>query len=263
MVAAKRLIHFATVLGLTGVGAAGVLAFVPSAEKELARLYPPILRGDLSACTASASTAPSTAASMPKFVRRMNGTWELRSRTVHGITVSSSERVARLYVDMNVPSAAQAAGAALLVDRPRAGSDLRPFTEGEGVAAFWAVDIGQKGRTRVSLTMTGQAVGSHANSRIRNIQDSRFFELKDVFVAVDRQAPASSAWDKIVLTERSMTYVSCENGVVERYTKVSSQKPVIEGLSLERSWQRLKNSTRVTARLLAPNAAPALTRGLQ
>jgi hypothetical protein len=32
MVAAKRLIHFATVLGLTGVGAAGVLAFVPSAE---------------------------------------------------------------------------------------------------------------------------------------------------------------------------------------------------------------------------------------
>lgn len=241
-----------------GLAVIALSGFVPSAEKELAALYPPILRGDLSACSGAAQKPPTTVAAdltPASFGQRLNGTWELRTRTAHGITVSSSSRMARLYFDMRVASEPGLTGAALLLDRQRAGHPLA--LPPDSVAAYWTVAVGGGQKGRVSLRMVGEKVGSHAYAHIRNIEDSRFFALKNVYVAIDAALPSAPAWDKIVLTPQSMTYVSCELGVVERYTKVSGQKPAIEGLAVDAFWNTVRDSRRVAA--LGGDARGAIT----
>ena len=231
----------------TMMATASVLAFVPSAKKELSALYPPILRGDLSACSAKAAVAPTATAARSKFVQRLQGTWELKSRTVQGITVNSSERLARLYFDLIAP-----VGAALLIDRSRSVSDADLSPGDQAIAAFWTVGVAQRDKQLVALTMRGESVGSYIYARVRNLEDSRFFEHKNVFVAIDKESPGAIGWDKIVLTEKSMTYVSCEQGIVELYAKVSNRQPLVAGLTLQDSWERIRTRTKVAAAELWP-----------
>lgn len=246
----------ALTLGGALVGASSLAAFVPSAEKELAALYPPILRGDLSACNGQQpKVTPTAQLTAARFGGRLHGTWDLTSRTVNGITVSSPIRTARLYFDIPAGAAPQANGVAMLIDRARAsgGSVGR-----DGVAAFWNVKVGARDAGRVGLRMIGEQVGSYRYTRIRDLTDSAFFELKNVFVALDRDLPAAKAWDKIVVTEKTMTYVSCENGVVERYVKLSSERPLVDGQPIEASWRDLKGRSGIAA---FGAAAPAAERG--
>jgi hypothetical protein len=44
-----------------------------------------------------------------------------------------------------------------------------------------------------------------------------------------------------VLSKRSLTYISCKRGIVQRYTKMSGEQPVIGGLTLEAYWEQLNN----------------------
>lgn len=258
--AMRRITTLALSLGAALAGAATLSAFVPSAEKELAALYPPILRGDLSACSEpQPKVTPTRSLTAARFGQRLTGTWDLKSRTVNGITVSSPSRSARLYFDIP-PGTPQergagphATGVALFIDRARTSPE--PLGRPDGVAAFWKVAVGARDAGRVSLRMTGEHVGSYRHARIRDIADSAFFELKNVYVALDRELPAAKAWDKIVVTDKTMTHVSCEHGVVERYTKVSSQRPLVDGQSIEASWRDLKGRNAVAALgLVAPGA---------
>lgn len=233
-----------------------VLAFVPSAKKELAALYPPLLRGDLSACSNKPTIAGTVATDKSKFVQRLQGTWELRSRTVRGITVNSKERIARLYFDMN-PSA----GSALLIDRHRSMPENELTPGDQAVAAFWTVGVEQKNPRLVALTMRGESIGSYTYARIRDLEGTDFFERRNVFVAIDRATPGASGWDKIVVTERSMTYVSCQQGIVELYAKLSARQPLVADMTLQDSWARLKARGRATAD--AGTATPASKRGQQ
>lgn len=207
-------------------------AFVPSCEKELAAAYPPLLKGDLTACSEEPSLPLVTErAEAGAFARRLNGTWELSMRTVHGINVDTATRTARLYFDLN-NAGPKLVGAALLIDR----------TSGEEVASdvaatsYWNVGIRSDQPTRVNVSMTGQSLGGQ-HYALRDMRDASFMDYKNVFVALDQRGANGEAWDKVVVTERSLTYVSCKTGTIERYAKTSSERPLVDGLSIEAYWQ--------------------------
>lgn len=232
---------------LGGLYAADVLAFVPSCEEELARAYPPALKADLTACNdPKARAVPDTVADFDKFTRRLNGTWKLRSRTEQGITVSTDARYTRLYFDLE-PSGGALRGAALLLDR----ANDPKLAQDASLAGFWRLEASRKGTGRIVLSLAGESLGSYAHARVPKAARHEFFEQDNVFVtAFDGSAPAAG-WDRIVVMDNSLTYVSCKDGVVERYVKVSGQKPAIEGASLKDYWQQLKAGGK-SARLASP-----------
>jgi hypothetical protein len=225
---------------LVGLAVADVFAFVPSCEEELAKAYPPALKADLTACKDPAAVkVPDTAADLDQFTRRLNGTWKLRSRTEQGITVSTEGRYSRLYFDLD-GGREGVRGAALLLDRA---SDPKPAA-GSAVVGFWGLEARRKSASRIVLSLSGEAMGSYAHVRVPKAATHEFFEQDNVFVTTYDPAADKAAWDRIVLMENSLTYVSCKDGVVERYVKVSGQKPVVEGASLKDYWQQLKTGGR-------------------
>ncbi len=239
------------VVALSGLFIASVYAFVPSCEKQLAEAYPPALKADLTACNdPAARVAPDGAADLDQFSHRLNGTWKLRSRTEQGISVSTEGRSSRFYFDLE-PSGGAARGAALLLDRA---SDPKP-EPASTAAGFWGLELQRKSPSRIVLSLAGEAVGSYAHARVPRTARHEFFEQDNVFVSTfDAGAPAAG-WDRIVVMDISLTYVSCQDGVVERYVKVSGQKPVVEGVSIERYWQQLKAGDGRSARLGSPALA--------
>ena len=57
----------------------------------------------------------------------------------------------------------------------------------------------------------------------------KFFLQNGVYVALEEANPAQNAerkWDRVVLTERTLTYISCRNGRVDRYVKSSPKSQV-------------------------------------
>jgi hypothetical protein len=223
------------VLAGASFGMVSARAFVPSCEKELAEAYPSLLKGDLSACNEPAGPLPAVArADLARFARQLQGTWRLDNRTIHGISIDTSGRQARIFFDLEAVQNARAVGTALLLDQPGT-----TWNGQASKAAFWGVGIGQPDAARVALRMKGEALGSYSYARIRDIDEAPFVYFKKGYVSWDRTSSAP-AWDKIVLLEGSLTYVSCSAGVVERYMKVSGDKPAIDGLSLQSFWTELK-----------------------
>jgi len=241
---------------LCALGAGNVLAFVPSCEQELAQAYPPVLKADLTACKdPAARVASDSPADLDKLVRRLRGTWKLRSRTEQGITVSNEARYSRLYFDLDTVGG-QVRGAALLLDRANEPQAARASM----VAGFWGVQLRQKSPSRIQLSLSGEALGSYAHVRVPKVSSHELFEQSNVFVtAFDANAPAAG-WDRIVVMDNSLTYVSCKDGVVERYVRMSGQKPVIEGASLEDYFKQLKEGGK-SARLGTPSLGIAAAFG--
>jgi hypothetical protein len=254
----KRAFRALAAFALVGVvGAVGALAFVPSAEEELARAYPPALKGDLGACNdPAARLVPDTQADLAKFAGRLNGTWKLRSRTQQGLSVDTTGRTSRLYFDLGAVEGTRVTGAALLVDRPAQGG----AKNAEAAAGFWGVALDRTEQGRIAVSLTGESMGAYANVRAAERQRHQFFEQDDVYVSLFDDAAPAPVWDRIVVMESSLTYVSCKDGVVERYVKVSSQEPRIEGASLEQYWRKLQAERRVAR--LGGTAAPAIARAL-
>lgn len=231
---------------------ADAFAFVPSCEEEIAQAYPPALKADLTACTdPKARVASDADADLDKLTRRLQGTWKLRSRTEQGITVSTEGRYSRLFFDLE-SNGGQVRGAALLLDRPEGEKTAKAAT----VAGYWGLELQRKSRSRIVLSLAGDSVGSYAHVRVPKASKHEFFEQDNVFVSAYDESAATAGWNRIVVMDNSLTYVSCKEGVVERYVKVSGQKPSVEGASLQDYWRQLKDGGK-SARLAAPSAGIA------
>jgi hypothetical protein len=227
--------------------AASLFGGVPSCEKELAKLYPPALKGDLSACAVlNPAVKPTAAADLSKFARRLNGTWELKMRTIQGITADTRQLSAKLYFDVAPESGIRAAGNALMLEVPKTELIQRVSTpKTVNALGYWDVAVSQRGKMAVSLAMSENAGGRIDPPGSRTVKEAQFSELQNVFVSLDKQTPAAEAWDRIILTGESLIYVSCKRGVVEQYSKVSGQKPQIEGMPVKTYWQKLKSGSMV------------------
>lgn len=227
-------------------------AFVPSCEEEIAQAYPPALKADLTACTdPKARVASDADADLDKLTRRLQGTWKLRSRTEQGITVSTEGRYSRLFFDLE-SNGGQVRGAAMLLDRenePKAAPAAL-------VAGYWGLELQRKSRSRLVLSLAGDSIGSYAHVRVPKASKHEFFEQDNVFVSTYDESAATAGWNRIVVMDNSLTYVSCKEGVVERYVKVSGQKPVVEGASLQDYWRKLKDGGK-SASLKAPSSGIA------
>ena len=229
------LVLMAGVLVFSGLTAISVFAFVPTSEEELEQGYRPILRSDLSACGREKRMAQvGTRADAAEFGSRLHGMWALRQFTVDGVTVEEMPRSAQLYFDIKL-TGTSGTGSALFIEHDRPQLQLASTRRSGGDAAFWTIVIGQPDMRSVSLVMKGDARSGLALST----QKASFSGLHNMFVAIDATGPENSDWDRIVLSERSLTYVSCKRNVVQRYTKMSNAKPRIDGMTLSAYWQQL------------------------
>jgi len=234
----------ALVVGLTAVVA---LAYVPTCEQQLAAAYPKALRADLSACDGAEFVEAESPVDRARFATRLNGTWALKNWTVHGVTGPELPRSARLYFDV-AASGGSVEGSALFIERGVGG--LVPVAAGGGAErtlAFWTIGIGQEEKRLVTLVMKGDPRSSVRSVDPQLSNATRFSALADVFVGIDAGAVSSRAWDRIVMSQGSLSYVSCQRGIVQRYTKISDEQPLVEGLTLAAYWERLKGSRRLAA----------------
>jgi hypothetical protein len=225
--------------------------FVPSCEKELATLYPAALKADLSTCSMARPTVKATApADISKFMRRLNGTWELKMRTIQGITSDTGQLSAKLYFDLVPASGSEVTGAALLLERPKDGPMTRVSTPRNEAVGFWDVTVAQKGKMALSLGMTGDKGSKLPGGIAPSVKGAEFAELNTVFVSLDNQTPRAQGWDRIIVSDAAMIYVSCQHGVIERYAKSSGQKPLVDGVSVKAYWQK-QSTGRLTASSVA------------
>lgn len=226
---------------LAGLATVSAFAFVPSCEDELAQAYPPALRADLSACDAEVRAvwvAAEPGIQIEEFGAALTGSWLLRSRTAHGITVNDESREGHLYFDLQAREGDRLAGSALLVDRPKGDG---PMPTSSSAAAFWGLRVVAADDHRLVLSMSGDSLGSYAHVHLAADAGFDFVQHKGVYVSTpDDSEAASPAWDRVVVMEGSLTFVSCELGLVERYVKTSSQSPTVEGASLEKYWQQIR-----------------------
>jgi hypothetical protein len=184
---------------------------------------------------------PDTQADLGEFAAQLNGTWKVRSRTHQGISEEVQGRSRRLYFDLVPDDAGRIAGAALLVDRPRQGA----VPAGDAAAGFWQVALSRTGNGRIALALRGESLGGYAVVRASARQEHQFFALDGVFVSLFDDAVQAPDWDRIVVSDSTLTYVACGAGIVERYVKVSDQKPQVEGASLQDYWRKLQSERKV------------------
>jgi hypothetical protein len=194
---------------LVPVGAGDVLAFVPACTEEVAAHYPPILRSDLSACSVASEPRPEPG---------------LQARTVHGIVVKANSRV---HVDLDRVSDRGGQGASVTLEcadasctNPTlvAGSMLDFALTGDRVVLTTQAPVVEKG-----------LVSAAANTTPATAARFRFFQQAGVFVAIDerdRGQAAERKWDRVVLTDRTLTYISCKDGRVDRYVKSSPRSQI-------------------------------------
>lgn len=216
------------------------LAFTPTVNQSLNSKYPPIFRADLSGCERGLGAAPAAATvDEQKLLRRLLGTWGLQSRTRAGMKAPVDTQTTTLYFDLE-PLYGRAAGAALRTraaagpvgvwtGRPADGNTERPD-------AFWQVAIARPQRERVALTMTGRAV-REGGAVLPDVHQLSFAQAGGVFAAVPARG---SAWDKVVLTHDTLTFVRCRDGLVERYAKTAAGTPTIAGATLESYWRQFE-----------------------
>lgn len=237
--AGSRILLAAVLMGC--LGGASVYGFVISCEEEIAQAYPSALKADLGACSdPAARVVPSSSADVAKFTNRLNGTWTLRSRTIQGIAVQTETRTSKLYFDLDSANG-QVSGAALLLD----GNKDKTVKASDSFAGFWNLSASRQQNGRIVLSMAGQSVGSYAHVRARESEQHEFFEQDNVFVSTFGEGEMAGAWDRIVVMENSLTFISCTDGVVERFVKVSGQKPTVEGASIQKHWQDVKDGRKV------------------
>jgi hypothetical protein len=98
--------------------------------------------------------------------------------------------------------------------------------------------------------MDGDYLGSYGDFRngVQAVEQTHFHRYGSVFAAGQLKSPAGGqgleddTWDRITLTSDVFTYTSCKNGFIDRFVKVSSDRPKVAGLQLPAAWQAIKAS---------------------
>ena len=234
--------RFLLALCLPGVA---LFATIPSCQKEMATLYPKAMTPDLSVCGASDTKFKATApADISKFGKRLNGTWELNMRTVQGITIDTQGSLARLYFDMSPAADGKVSGAALQVEQPKEATMQRVSTPKLQALGFWEMAISLKNKMSLSLGMSEGASGFYESPAVTALKEADFAELQNTFVSINK-APKSEGWDRVILGDNVLLYVSCRRGIIERYVRVSSETPQVDGMPVKAYWQKLKGQAPV------------------
>jgi hypothetical protein len=203
---------------------------------------------DLSICGHDAALRPSDTIDLRQFAQRLHGTWLLRRRTIQGITIATDSK---FYFDIDTIGDGQASGHALMLDRGNL-SNMDPLERCKAcladatVGALWKVDIRTQadGKT-VALTMDGDYLGSYGDfaKGLQATEKTVFMRQDGTYLAGNLFSPAGGQglpddmWDRISLTDDVLVYVSCRSRFVDRFVKLTSGKPLIDGLKLPEAWE--------------------------
>ena len=223
----------ATIALLSGATA---FSFVPSCEEELAEVYPSIFQADLAACDdAGVAIEGESKAELAQFAAQLKGSWQRSARTVEGLPVDPADQEARLYFDITSRGQGSYIGVAMLVEHDGSTNELASSREATGM---WSVTLQQAGPDRVSLALE-QAHSGVVPASQQAAQQHSFYQTSGVFVSVLDESVDSNSWDRMILMDNSLTYVSCDDGVVERFVKTSDREPRVNGASLHDHWKVL------------------------
>jgi hypothetical protein len=237
--------------GLAAVLAIGFAVWPIDARAQQAAEPGP---SDLSVCRTGAITLePDANVDVAEFVRRLHGTWQLKTRTIQGITIETDSR---FYFDLDLGGASTGgvSGTALMIDRGNL-SVMDPLGACKACAAdaslgaLWKVRVdAPEGRRQVSLKMDGEYLGSYGDFRkgLKATEQTTFFRHGDTYLAGSLTSPAGGqgmpddVWERIGLTADTLIYVSCRGGFIDRFEKLADDKPLVAGASLADAWARVK-----------------------
>jgi hypothetical protein len=191
---------------------------------------------------------PDTEIDVRDFAARLHGTWELRTRTIQGLTIDTNSQ---FYFDIDSSSEADATGTAMMIDYGNL-SVLDPLGLAAAcradatVAALWKVRITREGNSTVLLAMDGQYFGSYGDFQkgVVATEKASFLRRQDEYLSGGVVSPAGGqgmpddVWDRIGLSADTLTYVSCEGGFIDRYVKQSSSEPSVDGAPLQIAWEK-------------------------
>ncbi len=239
----------------TKQGAAAVLLLLAAAGAFAAPTVPAPPPGgdvgptDLSVCDgARPLPEPGEPVDAAEFARRLHGTWALANRTIRGLTIDTNST---FYFDLGV-AGGKATGTAVLIDYGnlevldplnRCAACLADAT----VSALWEVTVEPRGEA-IELIMAGEYYGSYGEFQkgVRATERSSFLRRGGQYLSGKLVTPgggfgqADDVWDRVGLAGDTLTYVSCEGLYVERYVKVGTETPRLDGLPLREAWARRK-----------------------
>lgn len=227
-----------------------VACSVSAVAQEQAREPGP---SDLSICRSGPVTlTPAPSPDLGEFARRLHGTWALRTRTIQGLTIDTDSR---FYFDLNLDGMTpqEVTGTALMIDRGNLTvmdplGACRACKADASLGALWQVRIRATDDGRVALQMAGDYLGSYGDFRrgVQATEETTFFRYGDHYVAGSLTSPAGGqgipddVWERVGLTRDTLTYVSCRGGYIDRFEKLSHDRPAVEGRSLPAAWAQVK-----------------------
>jgi len=194
------------------------------------------------------------------LARLLNGSWWLNSRTIDGLTIPTDSF---FYFDLDITqgSADKVSGTAMMLDAGNLGIlDIRTLTQecpkDARLGAFWTVTLERlkDNPRRVSLSMAGEYIGSYGDftKGMTATEAMSFLKHDDAYLSGGLVTPnggfGEDVWDRISVMGNVLTYLSCANGFIERFEKVSNDPPRIEQMTLAQVWQKKKQ----TGELLDP-----------
>lgn len=218
-----------------------------------------LLRGaDLSICREERdAVAPGEEVDVAEFAKRLHGTWTLDARTIRGLPIDAR---ATFLLDLGPPTETEddeveVKGAAVMIDYGNLGI-LDPLEltvacpKDATVAALWDVTIHRTTPHRLALVMEGEYFGSYGDFRhgLYDTERSSYTRLEGKYLSGRLVTPSGikhfpgDNWDRVDLTENSLVYVSCEGRYVERYYKISDEKPLLDGAPLREAWEHRKQA---------------------
>lgn len=205
---------------------------------------------DLSVCSVKPTVYPTENASVREFAARLHGTWLLNTRTIEGLTIDTDSR---LYFDFDTVSDKEATGRALMLDKGNLSvldplNGCRACEADAAMGALWEVHVANVDDERIVLKMAGDYLGSYGDFRkgVRATEAAAFVKNGTNYLSGHLVSPAGGqgmpddVWDRIGLSGDTLTYISCTGGFVDRFEKLSSEKPDVDGLSLADAWVKAK-----------------------
>lgn len=239
---------------------------------------PPLYRDDLSFCrtdqkerTAWLKARRAEAARVEgrdaarELAEMLNGTWELRARTIQGVPLDISNtyrfdlKVGEAEAKL-VPSAAATKtvdGSALALEDGVMSSLKATTTQASlraqpgdlfRLGAHWDVNIAQTKDGGARLTMKGEYLGSFGvfQKPVYHTEEGVFYREGEAYVMVGGLSSPTmlpeemDTWDKIVIGRERMIWLSCRNGYLDEYVKVGGLRTVAEAGSLRGFWEQAK-----------------------
>jgi hypothetical protein len=215
---------------------------------------PNLKQNNLAVCAGKSPVpADDDPATVAQFANWIAGTWLLRTRTIQGVQVNTDSKY---YIALDEITDKMATGWGLMIDKGNLHSmdylRICPACLADAsVGALWKVTITpDSGAHSIHLKMDGDYLGSYGDFRkgVQAVEQTHFHRYGDVFVAGQLKSPAGgqgledNTWDRVTLAGDAFTYMSCKNGFIDQFVKLSNGKPTVGGVRLQDAWPAIKAS---------------------